>query len=64
MYAECGAGQRLDYTTATGCEECPADHWSGPENTAASCTACTAGKGVDAGHGKQASDCSWSKCIL
>jgi len=60
MYTECGAGQRLNYTTGTGCEDCPADHWSGPGNTAASCAACTAGKGVAAGQGKQASDCLWS----
>ena len=58
MYTECGAGQRLDYTTGTGCEDCPADHWSGPGK--ASCTACTVGKGVATGQGKQASDCLWS----
>ena len=55
----CEAGQRLDQ--ATGCENCPADHWSASGNTAASCTACAAGKEVGAGLGKEAGDCTWSK---
>ena len=55
----CEAGQRLDQTT--GCENCPADHWSASGNTAASCTACAAGKEVGAGLGKVAGDCTWSK---
>ncbi|XP_063683794.1 major surface-labeled trophozoite antigen 417-like isoform X4 [Bolinopsis microptera] len=56
----CEAGQRLNQ--AIGCENCPADHWSGPGNTAASCTVCTAGKEVGAGFGKEAGDCNWKPC--
>ena len=55
------AGQYLDQST--GCQNCPADHWSAAGNTAATCTACPSGKGVASGSGTQASDCSWSKLI-
>ena len=45
----------------TGCQNCPADHWSVAGNTATTCTACPSGKGVASGSGTQESDCSWSK---
>ena len=62
MFTEpCEAGKRLDQST--GCQDCPADHWSAAANTANTCTACPAGKEVGVGLGKQESDCTWSKLI-
>ena len=55
----CNAGQLLD--EKTGCKKCPEDHWSESGNTDSFCTACSQGKGVAAGQGKQESDCTWSK---
>ena len=55
----CEAGKRLD--SSTGCQDCPADHWSLADNQEETCTACPAGKGVGAGLGKQDTDCTWSK---
>lgn len=57
----CVAGQYLDQ--AEGCKNCPANHWSAAGNTEASCTACTTGKEVAAGQGKQESDCTWKPCV-
>ena len=54
----CEAGKRLD--PSTGCQDCPADHWSAAANIANTCAACPAGKEVGAGLGKQESDCTWS----
>ena len=55
----CEPGKRLD--PDSGCQDCPADYWSDAGNTADTCTACPAGKGVSPGLGKQESDCTWSK---
>ena len=55
----CIAGQYLDPTT--GCQNCPADHWSAADNKLAECTACPSGKGVDSGSGTSESACTWSK---
>ena len=60
IFAEpCEAGKYLD--SSTGCLDCPADHWSGADNKADTCTACQRGKEVGAGLGKQESDCTLSK---
>ena len=59
IFAEsCEAGKRFD--SGTGCQDCPADHWSLAGNKEETCTACPEGKGVGAGLGKQESDCSFS----
>ena len=55
------AGKYLD--PETGCQDCPTDFWSAAGNTQSTCTACPSGKGVEAGAGTQASDCTWSKMI-
>ena len=57
----CVAGQYLNQTT--GCENCPADQWSAADNTAATCTECPSGKGVDSGSGISEIACTWSKLI-
>ena len=60
IFAEpCEAGKRFD--SSTGCQDCPADHWSLADNKVDTCTACPEGKGVGAGLGKQESDCTSSK---
>ena len=55
----CSAGQLFDQSR--GCSNCPPDQWSSERNTVATCTDCPSGKGVDAGQGKQESDCIWSE---
>ena len=55
----CSAGQLFDQSS--GCSNCPPDQWSSEGNTVATCTDCSSGKGVEAGQGKQDSDCTWSE---
>ena len=57
----CANGKYLD--PATGCEECPSNHWSSG-GTVSACTPCPAGEEVLAGMGTKEDDCKCTNFVL